>query len=67
MTTEHLPAADRDRRIAALDEATSKYTRALEELLPEGPDKTYALRELRGAAMWANAIVMEQRYVRRPD
>lgn len=38
-------------------QASHEYSRKLEKLLPEGPDKTYALRKLREVAMWANIAI----------
>jgi hypothetical protein len=32
----------------------------LEDLLPEGPDKTYIMRSLRTVAMWANVTITRQ-------
>lgn len=37
--------------------AAEHYALALDRLLPEGPDKTYALRKLREIAMWANVSI----------
>jgi hypothetical protein len=37
--------------------AAHGYARALDALLPEGPDKTYTLRKLREVAMWANVAL----------
>ncbi len=37
--------------------AAHGYARALEALLPDGPDKTYCLRKLREIAMWANIAI----------
>jgi hypothetical protein len=34
----------------------------LDEMLPDGPDKTYILRQLRDCAMWANIAI-----TRNPD
>jgi hypothetical protein len=34
----------------------------LGELLPDGPDKTYVLRQFRDCAMWANIAI-----IRNPD
>lgn len=34
--------------------AAADYADKIEELMPEGPDKTYALRKLREVAMWVN-------------
>jgi hypothetical protein len=38
-------------------EAAAIYAKVLEEELPDGPDKTYALRKLREVAMWANITI----------
>jgi hypothetical protein len=42
--------------------AAAGYARALEALVPEGPDKTYILRKLREVAMWVNIAI-----TRNPD
>lgn len=33
------------------------YARAIDALVPDGPDKTYILRKLREVAMWANIAI----------
>jgi hypothetical protein len=38
------------------------FADALDRLLPEGPDKTYALRKFRDVVMWANVAI-----TRNPD
>ena len=46
-----------ERQMFAMQEqrdAAHRYADALQRLLPDGPDKTYALRKLREVAMWAN-------------
>jgi hypothetical protein len=35
-------------------DAARTYADAIEAVMPEGPDKTYALRQLREVAMWVN-------------
>jgi hypothetical protein len=40
--------------------AAAGYARALEAILPDGPDKTYCLRKLREVAMWANVALTRQ-------
>lgn len=40
--------------------AARAYAEALGALLPDGPDKTYALRKLREVAMWANIAITRQ-------
>lgn len=42
--------------------AAKKFAEALEALLPDGPDKTFALRNHRTTAMWANVAI-----TRHPD
>lgn len=42
--------------------AAHGYARALEALVPDGPDKTYILRKLREVAMWVNIAI-----TRNPD
>jgi hypothetical protein len=37
--------------------AAARYAAILDELIPEGPDKTYLLRKLREVAMWANIAI----------
>lgn len=37
--------------------AAKRYYQDLEALLPDGPDKTYIFRELRGLAMWVNVAL----------
>lgn len=37
--------------------SASGYASVLEELLPDGPDKTYALRKFREVTMWANIAI----------
>lgn len=37
--------------------ATKAYAAALDELIPDGPDKTFIMRELRGLAMWVNVAI----------
>lgn len=32
----------------------------IEELIPDGPDKTYLMRKLREIAMWANVAITRQ-------
>jgi hypothetical protein len=49
-----------DAQLARMDlarKASSAYATALQEILPEGPDKTYVLRLLRTTAMWCNVCI----------
>lgn len=40
--------------------ATREYAEVLTDILPDGPDKTYALRKLREVAMWANVAITRE-------
>ena len=42
--------------------AAKHYAQELELVLPDGPDKTYILRQLREVAMWVNVAI-----TRNPD
>jgi hypothetical protein len=57
-TYEYLkPTDEQIRRMAKLREAAAAYGETLEKLLPEGPDKTYVIRNHRSNAMWANVAL----------
>jgi hypothetical protein len=43
-------------------DAAHIYARALDALVPDGPDKTYLMRKLREVAMWVNIAI-----TRHPD
>lgn len=54
-TYEYLkPTEDQIAKMAAVREAARIYSDVLEKLLPEGPDKTFVIRNHRSNAMWAN-------------
>lgn len=57
-TYEYLkPTDDQLEAMAKLREAAHRYSDALEQLLPEGPDKTFVIRAHRSNAMWANVAL----------
>lgn len=57
-TFEYLkPSDDQIADMAVVREATKQYALTLERLLPDGPDKTYALRKVREIGMWANVAI----------
>lgn len=57
-TFEYLaPSPEQVDTMATLRVAARVYTEALDALVPEGPDKTYILRKVREAAMWANVAI----------
>lgn len=52
-----------DAQLSAMGDARAAahgYARAIEALVPDGPDKTYILRKLREVAMWVNAAITRQ-------
>lgn len=60
-TFEYLKPTDEQIEIMAKARAASaNYARALESLLPDGPDKTYIMRKVREVAMWANIAITRQ-------
>lgn len=57
-TYEYLkPADDQLWQMATLRQAAAIYGQALEDLLPDGPDKTFVIRAHRSNAMWANVAI----------
>lgn len=62
-TFEYLkPTDDQLNTMGAVREAFKAFTNTIEPWIPEGPDKTYLLRQLRDCAMWANIAI-----TRNPD
>ena len=41
-------------------QASKNYAAQLEELLPDGADKTYILRRVREIAMWVNVAITRE-------
>jgi hypothetical protein len=57
-TFEYLkPTPDQIETMAKLRGAAAAYAKALDDLLPEGPDKTFVMRAHRSNAMWVNVAV----------
>jgi hypothetical protein len=57
-TFEYLkPTDDQLTIMSAIREAAKIYCEVLEKLLPDGPDKTFIIRNHRSNAMWANVSV----------
>ena len=49
-----------DQQIADMNHirlAAAEYCRMLENILPEGPDKTFIIRNHRSNAMWSNVAI----------
>lgn len=60
-TFEYLkPSDEQKEQMAAVRKATKAYADALIEALPNGPDKTYALRKVREIGMWANVAITRE-------
>ena len=60
-TYEYLrPTDGQIETLAKLRSASRDYSKALEDLLPDGPDKTFVIRAHRSNAMWANVAVTRQ-------
>jgi len=38
-------------------DAAAVYAQSVADLVPEGPDKTYIMRQLRTVAMWVNVAI----------
>lgn len=60
-TFEYLKPTDRQlERMDIARKAAAEYAGKLGWMLPEGPDKTYALRKLREVAMWVNVSITRE-------
>lgn len=51
------PTDEQVERMGKLRDAAAVYAAALEAYLPDGPDKTWCLRNHRTTAMWGNVAV----------
>lgn len=51
------PTPEQINTMGATREGFANFARFLDDMLPEGPDKTYVLRHLRECAMWANIAI----------
>lgn len=51
------PTDDQQASMQVCREAAEQYATTLEEILPDGPDKTFVLRKLRTLAMWSNVAI----------
>ena len=60
-TFEYLkPTDEQVGRMNNVREAAKAFADALEAYLPDGPDKTFAIRNHRTTAMWANVAITRQ-------
>lgn len=53
----HNPSDQQKERMATVREAFGLCADVVQRAVPDGPDKTHALRQLRTAAMWANVAI----------
>jgi hypothetical protein len=54
------PTSAQVKKMQLLRDAAAAYGAALAVYLPEGPDKTFAIRNHRTTAMWANVAITRQ-------
>jgi hypothetical protein len=60
-TYEYLkPTEEQLERMAQVRAAAKAYGDVLDQMLPDGPDKTYTIRNHRHTAMWANIAITRQ-------
>lgn len=60
-TFEYLkPTEEQIAQMARVRQAAKEYCDVLNELLPDGPDKTFVIRAHRSNAMWANVAITRQ-------
>lgn len=57
-TFEYLkPTENQLKQMDIVRKAAADYCKILEETLPDGPDKTYIIRQHRANAMWVNVAI----------
>lgn len=57
-TFEYLKPTDvQIETMAKASSVVANCSKGLEELIPDGPDKTYLLRKLREVGMWTNVAI----------
>lgn len=52
-----------DQQLSAMDElraAAKVYADKIEDIVPDGPDRTYLMRKLREVQMWVNVAITRQ-------
>jgi hypothetical protein len=60
-TFEYLQPTDEQKaQMETVRAAAKAYFDALDSVLPDGPDKTFAIRNHRTTAMWANIAITRQ-------
>lgn len=57
-TFEYLsPSKEQIEAMALVRAAAAEFGKILIDLLPDGPDKTFVIRQHRSTAMWANVAI----------
>ena len=51
------PSEDQLHHMAIARSGAAAYAHMIEDLVPDGPDKTFVLRQLRTIAMWVNVAI----------
>jgi hypothetical protein len=60
-TFEYLkPTEDQLQVMANVRAEFRMFIKSLDHAIPDGPDKTYLMRQLRTCAMWANVAITRQ-------
>lgn len=60
-TFEYLKPTDKQMALMHdVREFSARYANYLDDVLPDGPDKTYILRRVRETAMWVNVAITRQ-------
>jgi hypothetical protein len=54
------PTGEQVSDMTVLRNAAKVYAETVDNLVPDGPDKTYILRKIREIAMWVNVAVVRQ-------
>jgi hypothetical protein len=52
-----MPNDEQKAQMAKVREAARVYADVLDAVIPEGPDKTFVIRQLRTVAMWVNVAI----------
>jgi hypothetical protein len=54
------PTTEQTQRMQRIRDAANIFCEAIDQAVPDGPDKTYAIRLLRTLAMWCNVSITRQ-------
>jgi hypothetical protein len=52
-----MPNDEQKEQMAEARRAALQYADVLDKVIPEGPDKTFIIRQLRTVAMWVNVSI----------